>query len=330
MSDKDKTESKVFKSIKGKYKSNKQGVYGLFLIFLDEEDKKVKKASVLATSSSPVYEMPVSSHWTSIDQKIMDMKWKGQQISQTSANLEWVIDNTLKEEHVFDDILDVFNAKNKAGTEQKILEMFRRFINDSNIDFEVEFEMITSQAFENYEKTRTTKKEVKKHEAISHDVTLNVPSDAILIDVFLVISPLLGIPIQELKVGEWIMVRVDDTKPKGRNFLTSINPEHTQGQSVPIPALIHQIEHHPDDSHTIIIKLGENVYGKIFETERVKVRKFEGQGFFYDGSTDLKAPVETQDDEYQPASIVKDKMLIALFIGVILLAVALFIFLFYY
>ena len=87
-------------------------------------------------------------------------------------------------------------------------------------------------------------------------------------------------PITELSDGMWIKAKIDTSIPEGKAYLQELGIED---ESFALPAKLIKIIRHPDGAHTLIAQTREDVFIRIDEDENVKVKLFEGEGFFYKG-----------------------------------------------
>jgi len=106
-----------------------------------------------------------------------------------------------------------------------------------------------------------------------------------IVDVDLVLAPVSGIPIQELLIGEKIMVKINGTSTLGDYYIDSFGAR-IEGNIIPVAAQVVDIKRGAEKEYYILCKLGEKVYGKAIESEPIKLKKYD----------ELLAPHNTTDE----------------------------------
>jgi hypothetical protein len=95
-----------------------------------------------------------------------------------------------------------------------------------------------------------------------------------VIDVDLVLAPVSGTPLLELREGDIIMVRINDKTTKGNYYIDFLG-SRVNGEVVPSPAEVVELSRDKDGAYVIMCKLDEEIFGKAIEPESVKVKKYD-------------------------------------------------------
>ena len=273
-----KTDSS-FTIIKGRFKAPASSSFGLFVIFIDNVSKNVEKFDVIASHFSVIYENNLAMPWNELEELISKMKWKG----EYATNLTHDIQSTL--EDLFEPNsgrnVDIWNSVKKAQTNKTCSifeEQISRPTGDKNIKVEIGIENINVSDIENVKRTRETQSNTS--DLLEKQASMPMESDgirleenAVVLDVALVLSPISGIPIYELKEGEKIVVKISEESSRGQYFIDLLNA--SDGSDIlPIPASVVKISS-SGKLYTMMLNIGPGIYGKAIEEDNVKVKIYD-------------------------------------------------------
>ncbi len=275
---------KDFIFLKSRFYNDDKGVYGLFYILFEPATKNYEKMDIMATHfKTYINNVIPEGNWEACDWSILEdiinaAKFKGEfndLITKdmqhaivkilNSAEIEYITSMIIKKE--IDELRKMFN------------DIFRKTLGESSVHFDFTFENVTSKDIENKIKMKEEaisleKKEMDEKEAQYNKVKQQLPENSAIIDVSFVLSPVSGITMDELKTGQKIMVRIDLKSTKGKYFASLLEVEK-EGVCKPIPATITKITKSPHDEIFFLVKIQEGIFGRIIETEPVKVRLFD-------------------------------------------------------
>ncbi len=82
--------------LKGRFKGTMTNTFGLFIIFFSFTQKIVDNVVVAASHFSSIYDTPVETEWAAFEDKITQLKWKGEISTNTSHDLQLLLTNTIK------------------------------------------------------------------------------------------------------------------------------------------------------------------------------------------------------------------------------------------
>ena len=132
----------------------------------------------------------------------------------------------------------------------------------------------------------------------------------ILLECYPVLAPISGIPVFNLKNGDEIMVRiVDDKKGQLASKVLQMDPK----KNLLISAKIQKIQF-KDDNHQLLVHIRNNYYGRIIESEKIKIKSY---------NQDEIPPEETLPLEVAPLIIKENPIFTKVMIGVAIVMVLL-------
>jgi len=273
--------------IKGRFKAVDTNTFGLFIIFLDSDHQNVDTITVLASHFSSMFETEPTEGWASIEERMQDLKWKGEFATSISRDAQVALETSLN--NLRAEELNTLIKSNAEGKIQNLLSVILvKPLADKNISIDVAWETATSeqiQAVRN-EREQRSAGQVESPDAPAGDSDFVVEEGSVVLDVKLVLSPVSGIPIFEIKPGDKIMVKIDPTSKRGLYFIELLNAKN-ENDILAIPATVNEVKIGKANEYLILMKIGEGIYGKVSETEQVKIRRFNPE-------TDRKAATNVQ------------------------------------
>ncbi len=270
--------------LKARVSSNNKGLYGLFFILFDPNLKSYKKMDILIShyqslldEIAPDDKWP-SFSWSALEDMIGYIRLSGQFADSLTRTLYKTLENTLGSADI-ENILTMVLKHDVEELDFKFTKIFRTELGGGEFKFDFNFETVTEEemdlkdqlkeeaiaAEQDYMETQTHVFEEEKHQTLS---------DNALIDISFVLSPVSGIPIGNLKVGDEIMIRIDISKPKGRYFSKLLNALEDTG-SKPISSTVEKISQSPTGEYFIITKIQAGIYGKVSEDEKVNIKRYD-------------------------------------------------------
>jgi len=268
--------------IKGRFKAIDTNTFGLILIFINNNLKVAENISVIASHFSSLYETDPKGSWSDLEERIFSLKWKGEFATSVSRDIQTYIESTLRDDRAEE--MYMFLKQNAVSKiENTIFSLLMKPLGEKNIHIEVSWEKVSGEEIQQAKEARESRDAEREDvqedvEQSSEDTALseefNLEEGSVLLDVNLILAPVSGIPIFELKRGDRIMVKIDGSTNKGKYFIDLLNATH-EGDVVPIPAQVHGVKVNKFNEFSILLKIGEGIFGKVIETEPVKLKKYD-------------------------------------------------------
>ncbi len=282
MSDEEKSNELTF--LKGSFIVDSKGMYGIFYILLDTKTNQYEKLNLLVshyrTSLDEAFsgENWANASWGAIEDFINHSRYKGDYADKQTQDIQESIENKLQSADI-EIIVDFVKAKDIGSLDQKFYEFFRKAVGEAAIAFGFAFEKITQHEIRQREAEKQAiydeqQQVIAEQKSQFEQAKQQIPSDGAIIDISLVLAPVSGKPIDDLKVGDVIMIRLDYNTPKGRyfaNFLEIVRDD----KILPIPGKVEKIEKGPTGEHFVLTKIQDGIYGRLTESEPVKIKLFD-------------------------------------------------------
>ena len=263
-------ESDNYLILKGRIKAVETNTYGLFIIFFNENQKLVEKLIVIASHYSALFDIDPKLPWYTIEENLVNLKWKGDIAVNISIDLQNYMESALDQDRGNE---LYFHIKNNDTTKIETLlqAILMKPLADRNIIIDTHFELVSRENMSAIRAERDKPKIEKTPPPASADFKIK---GADLIDVNLILAPVSGIPIHELGIGDKIMVKIESKSTIGNYYIDAFGAR-VDGNIIPVAAEVVEIKRGEEKEYIILCKLGENVYGKVIETEPVKLKKYD-------------------------------------------------------
>ncbi|MGC8765889.1 MAG: DUF4899 domain-containing protein [Brevinematia bacterium] len=270
--------------IKGRFKAPAVSSFGLFIVFMDNQSKSVEKFDVVCSHFSTLYENNISIPWNEIENIIVKLKWKGEYATSLTHDVQATLDDLFqvgsgRTPEIWSNIKKLqFNK-----VENVFEEALSRPAGDKNIKVDVAIETLHASQIESTRKMQkdTSGKDIlsaltpePKQEAQTTTPATYIPEDsAVLLEVALVLSPVSGVPIFELKEGDKIFVKITEQSNRGQYFIDLLNASE-DGDLLPIPASVVKVLKE-GKIYTVIVNIGPGIYGRSIDEDNVKVKMYD-------------------------------------------------------
>lgn len=282
--------------IKGRFKALNTSSYGLLIVFLDNITKNVDRFDIISSHFSTLFENNIGMPWNELDEIITRLKWKGEYATSLTHDIQASVEDlfqpgTGRTQDIWANI-----KKAQVGKVVTIFEeVLGRPTGDKNIKCEIAIETVTKSEIEDVKRSRRERegKDMiggasllgnSQQEQANKDA--GIEENAVILEVSLVLSPVSGIAIADLKDGDKILVKISEQSSRGQYFIDLLNATK-DNEIIPIPATVVRTEKE-GKIYTVLANIGPGVYGKSLDEDNVKVK-------MYDPSTDKRKQVTAPD-----------------------------------
>jgi hypothetical protein len=287
--------------LKGKVKAVETSTYGLFMVFFNEVQRTVEKLIAVASHYSSLYEIDTHLPWYTLEEYLANLKWKGDIAVNISIDLQNYLENSLdmdRGKELFSLVMNNESTKIESLLQAILIRPF----SDRYLQIETDSEIVSKKEMEAIKQQRNRIR-LKKEKPQPAPIQFSVKG-ADIIDVDLVLAPVSGIPIQELSIGERIMVKISSSSTLGDYYIDSFGAR-IEGNIIPVAAQVVDIKRGGEKEYYILCKLGENVYGKAIESEPIKLKKYD----------ELLAPQGASDEMSKDEESTRDRRFV-LFVSI--------------
>ncbi len=252
-------------------------VYTMFAAILDPvEVKSVKYEGV--SSGSPLVLLPVRTTFQDFCNRVQRVIYKGDQLKNITKSLQESLKTAFSSESVLTEILHYTDHNLVDRLEFIFLQLHTRIAGKSNPAIEIHYEVIDPSEIS---RTTVDEDEIARKEAadaLTPPPTTPgfiIPIDKQLVQFRFQLSPVNGTPLTELKPGDTVFIRLLPGDSITDNIISSLNLINPEGIVQQVPAKIVNISNSKNISE-VVIKINEQVYGKILEEENsVKIKTFD-------------------------------------------------------
>lgn len=271
-------------AIKGRFRSPEQKMFGLFVLILNQEAGFIDTAAIVVSIHSDVYDLAPQESWSKYEGKIQRLKYEGQYSQTTTIDLQESLKNLTMDQEFYNDLHRSVQGNDIGGIQHTMGTLINRVLHDQRTSMEIATEEVTQE-------------QLKSEEAIADQAietgTTAPASEGVVLNVSLVIAPVGGKSVNDLEVGDKIMVRLQTNSDKAEYFIDllglrtekGVKPTMGEIQSIDVSGKTTEIK----------VKLDENVYGRVIEEEKVLVRMF-------DPKVDAPPPKKTKEQADSPGA----------------------------
>ncbi len=262
-------ETKYTVILKGRFKGIDSNSFGLFIIFLNEELRMVENLIAVVSHFSSLYDVDPAIPWDTLEENLINLKWKGDISVNSTIDLQNYLESALDRDRG-NELYQLVKNNDIMRIESLLQAILMKPLNDRNVQIETHSEYVSNAEMSSRRAERN--KSVKKDESNAAKESGESIKDAIEVD--LVLAPVSGIPVYELSRGDKIMIKINDTFPKGKYYIDLLGAR-VEGNIIPVPAEIMEIKKNDQNEYSIMCKIKENIYGRAVETEQVKLKKYD-------------------------------------------------------
>jgi hypothetical protein len=280
-------EGSYYTILKGRFRAVETNTFGLFMIYLNEKEQKVENAVAIASHYSTLFDADPHLPWFEFEENIINKKWKGEFTAALSYELQSYLENSLELDRGYE-LHHLVKNLEQMKIESLLQAILIKPLGDKNILIETDSEFITRETMNATRDARDQKKfggsgdsreSLKSSGALKSGYFPSAYPDQAgvvedVIDVDLVLAPVSGTPLLDLREGDIIMVRINDKTTKG-NYYIDLLGSRVNGDIVPSPAEVVEVSRDKDGAYVIMCKLDEEIFGKAIEPESVKVKKYD-------------------------------------------------------
>jgi hypothetical protein len=255
--------------IKGRIKAKQTNIYALLIIIIDEDHRIIVNINAVASRFSMINETEPAVPWYIFNENLNNIKLKGDISVRFSADLQAALEQAM-EKDIVEELVTYIKNNDHTKVESYFQELLLRPLSDNNVLVDLATENIKQQDYNKIKKDRTEPKEKALHQEQTQK--RSVKGD--VYDIDLILAPVSGIPINQVKKGDQIMVRIIDNTLKAKSYIDS-RGLRIDGNIIPQQAVIVDIKKSIENEYMILCKLKDGVFGRANETERVKLKTYD-------------------------------------------------------
>jgi hypothetical protein len=258
--------------VKGKFRAGSQNLYGLFLIQFGY-DGHLLSTQISVSSYSDTYSIPLDSSWYDFESAIIQGKWKGAFNSGLTTSLQSQLEKLRQDTSYRTQIFSSVINYDLSGLNASLYDLINRIIHDKQLTLDCSIESTTLNSINEAKRQRENPKAA---EPVAPASAYNLEKGSIILSGALILSPVKGKALFDLRIGDRIMVKIDHTVQSGQIFIDS-HQLRVEGRVRPVPTEVVDVKAESRSSPVeILCRIDANYYVKCIESERqVKLRLYD-------------------------------------------------------
>jgi hypothetical protein len=257
--------------LKGRFKSVSTNIYGLFLVVFNPQ-KQMESFNACASSFSNNYDMEPHLGWDLYEEKITENRWKGNCNPSMTNAIIGIFESINKEARLRGEFYTMISSYNYTQIETVLFDAFKRIIRDHGTVIETGIQESTLEEVVALREKRSKNQKpeaapAKPEAAENHD--FEVEEGASVVPVSMMLSPVRGKLLYELKIGDRIMLRFNPKTEVGLNYIKFFNLTTPNGKVKAVPGEVIDIRSDKKDLPIqVLSRIDERIYGISTEEER--------------------------------------------------------------
>ncbi|MGJ4745483.1 hypothetical protein ACQV5M_03900 [Leptospira sp. SA-E8] len=268
-------------------------LYILFGGIVDPVSSRIDRFEVVAVGNSELINIPLSGTTfkdiTNVCQKI---KYEGKQLKNLTNKLQELFQNSGRSDDFMEQLIHYINKREDDKIKYLINQIQNQAMGNSKPDISLWYSLIDrdkideagsgKSSFETLD-SEEAQEESSQEEAptipigVPTGIDATIPPTASRVQFKFILSPVSGIPVNQLKPGDQIVVQLTGSDPTTMGIIDSMKLKTEDGSIKPIPATVVATENKGVENETVV-KIGNDVFGKIYEEENsIKVRLYTGE-----------------------------------------------------
>jgi hypothetical protein len=130
--------------LKAKFKALDTNTYGLIMIFLNEEMRMVENLIAVASHYSSIYDMDPSLPWFTLEENLINLKWKGDIAVNITVDLQNYLESSLDRDRG-NELYSLIKNNDHMKMESLLVAILMKPLTDRNIELEIVSETVTKE-----------------------------------------------------------------------------------------------------------------------------------------------------------------------------------------
>ena len=254
-------------AIKGRFKAPETKLFGLYLLMLNQDGGFIENTAIISSVHPEIYNETLKTGFSSFEDKINRLQYDGRCKQDSTYDLQEALKSVILDEESYKDLDKSVKKKDMKGIAHFMSTLISRVLHDPQVTTDIEIQNVTNQDLEK------ARKEAEAAEADSKPAASATPPEETTLDISLVLAPVGGKLVTDLKPGEKIMVKILPVNDRAEYYFNLLGLRNEKRIS-PAPAELISITEGLAGSE-IKVKIADGVFGKVTEEEKVLVRLYD-------------------------------------------------------
>jgi hypothetical protein len=257
--------------LKGRFKSTAANLYGLFLVVFNPQ-KVMEVHNAAASSFSTSYDLEPHIEWERYEEKITEYRWKGNCNASMTNSIVNAFEDINRDSRLRDELYSLISSYNYSQLEIMLFDQLNRIVRDRNIIIESGIQEATPEEVIQVRERRSVASKDESAAAPAPETTTHdfeVEEGSTIVPVSMLLSPVRGKLLYELKIGDKIMLRLNAKNEIGKYYIDFFSLRTPDGKIKAIAGEVIDIRSEKRDMPvSVLTKIDERVYGLSTEEER--------------------------------------------------------------
>ena len=293
--DAEKLLAKTIHVVKGCYAAKTNRLNGGFVMVFDAAQKKILRVKALATYDSAFGDIPLNQPWEQIEKKVFDAEVTQNFVPAISHDLQGEMEFTLQDS--ISDALGLLAAQSSDDIGSRIRRIVCTCLGDSDVQVNCAIETISPLKLKIID--QEIKSEVEPPAAGAAPADGATPSAGaagipgmvgedrnLVLKTDIILSPVAGIPVTTLNPGDYIMVKITDTRPQA-SYIANLLHAVDKNRAIPVRVPIRKIDRSESNRLIITTEFGPGVFGRTVVQEGLKIKATAEEAAPLDASSKL-------------------------------------------
>lgn len=275
---------------------SRDGASSLYILFggiVDPVSSRIDRFEVVAVGNSELINIPLSGTTfkdiTNVCQKI---KYEGKQLKNLTNKLQELFQNSGRSDDFMEQLIHYINKREDDKIKYLVNQIQNQAMGNSKPDISLWYSLIDRDKIDEAGSGKSSFETLDSEDAhedsapeeapiipigVPTGIDASIPAAAARVQFKFILSPVSGIPVNQLKPGDQIVVQLTGSDPTTMGIIDSMKLKTEDGSIKPIPATVVATENKGVENETVV-KIGNDVFGKIYEEENsIKVRLYTGE-----------------------------------------------------
>ena len=269
-------DSSIYSLIKGRFRSVKKKLYGIFFFIINQSSNSVDTASVIVSLYSSVYEINLKNTLSEFDANINKIKSEGQYALSITEVLQQALKSITENYDFYREVEPYIKTQNEEYLTPILQSFFGGILEDKKIDIEINIQEVDEDEIclapiEDMDVSSSSDSDYKLDSEISTNNNNQSIVTEVMLEVDFLLAPVGGTSVNHLEVGDFIMVRIPPKTSISNHYINLLRLRDSKNHIIATPAEIISLKRN-GNQHEVIVQIIEGVRGKIFEEEKILVK----------------------------------------------------------
>ncbi|TGK20948.1 hypothetical protein EHO61_03575 [Leptospira fluminis] len=268
-------------------------LYVLFGGIVDPVTSHIEQLDIVAVGNGELINIQLSgATFKDISNICQKIKYEGRQLKNLTNKLTELFQNSGQSDDFMEQLLHYINKKEDEKIRYLITQVENQALGNVKPEIQVWYSLIdrekageVSVSREPLENVASAGEEgppsIEDAPTIPSPAALtidsSIPQNAVRVQFKFILSPVSGIPVNQLKPGDQILVQLLTGDPTTLGVIDTMKLKTEDGSIRPVPATVVATENKGTESETVI-RIGADIFGKVYEEENtIKVRPYTGE-----------------------------------------------------